>query len=90
MSHGRPKRHRPKRSRQHIGPGAGLAFASACKECGWVIPDAKEGQPGYVSAIIHDHHVPELEALGWVLTEYPADMPDIACPHYHAAFWEGD
>jgi hypothetical protein len=90
MSHGRPKRRRPQRSRRHIGANAGIAVASACKECGWVIHDAKEieGRPGYVMALIHDHHVPELVALGWVLTEYPADPPDVVCEHYHAAFWQ--
>jgi len=33
-------------------------------------------------AIIHDHHVPELVALGWIVTEYPHEPPDVSCPHY--------
>jgi hypothetical protein len=38
-------------------------------------------------AIVHDHHVPQLQTLGWVLTEYPHEPPDVVCPHYHAAYW---
>jgi hypothetical protein len=41
-------------------------------------------------AIIHDHHVPEIAALGWVVTEYPHEPPDVVCAHYHAACWHGD
>jgi hypothetical protein len=90
MNHGRPKRHRPQRSRQHIGADAGIAVASACSECAGLILGAKESVPRYVMGIIHDDQVPELEALGWIVTTYPHDPPDVACPHYHAAFWQGD
>jgi hypothetical protein len=87
--HGRPKRRRPRRPRRHIGAHAGIAVASACDGCAWVIGGGEETSPGYVMGIIHGHHVPELVALGWILTEYPAHPPDVACLHYHLQHWEG-
>ena len=65
----------------------GIAVASACTGCAGQISSPPEWAPGRHMAIVHDHHVPELQALGWVLTEYPHEPPDVVCPHYHAAYW---
>jgi hypothetical protein len=87
--HGRPKRRRLKRPRQHLGPHAGIAVASACDACAYLISGGEHVAPGRHMGIIHAEHVPELVALGWVLTEHPADPPDVTCLHYHLEHWEG-
>lgn len=34
--------------------------------------------------------VAELLVQGWIMTRAAVDgMIDVACPHYHARFWEG-
>jgi hypothetical protein len=60
----------------------GIAVASACSDCAWVIPGAKESAPGFVMGLIHDHEVPELEQLGWIVTRYAHQPADVSCPHY--------
>jgi len=40
-------------------------------------------------AIVHDHHMPELVALGWIATDYPDEPPDVVCPHYAALCADG-
>jgi hypothetical protein len=35
-------------------------------------------------AVVHDQHVPELLALGWTITDYPDEPPDVVCAHYPA------
>jgi hypothetical protein len=88
--HGRPKRRKPKRSRLHIGPDAGIACAAACDGCAHLIGDPEpDPESGIRMALIHTHHVPELVADGWVLTEYEHDLPDVTCLHYHLQHWEG-
>jgi hypothetical protein len=66
----------------------GIAAASACTACAGEISSPPEYAPGRHMAIVHDHQVPELQALGWVLTEYPHEPPDVVCPHYHAVYWQ--
>jgi hypothetical protein len=61
------------------GKHTGIAVASACTTCAWLISSPPEYAPGRHMAIVHDHHVPELQALGWVLTEYPHEPPDVVC-----------
>lgn len=69
----------------------GIAVASACGECAGQIPGADEYAPGQHMGIIHASHLPDLAALGWIITRYPHEPPDVACPHYHAANWhDGD
>ncbi len=63
-------------------PRHGIAVGSSCTQCAWLIGSPEPYQPGYHMAIIHDHHVPELVALGWIVTEYPHEPPDVSCPHY--------
>lgn len=77
------------RRRQHA-PGAGIAVASACADCAGHIGSPEPSEHGIRMAIVHDHHVAELEALGWIVTRYPHEPPDVACPHYHQANWRGD
>ena len=69
------------------GTGTAFAFASACDGCAPLIgsPPAVDGRR---MAPVHVRCIPQLAALGWVLTEYPHEPPDIACPHYHAAYWQ--
>jgi hypothetical protein len=67
----------------------GIAVASACDDCAHLIGSPPAWDPGRHMEIIHDDHVPELQALGWVLTEYPHEPPDVVCAHYHAAYWQG-
>jgi hypothetical protein len=88
--HGPRRRRRPKRSRRHIGANAGIAVASACDACASLISGGEQVAPGRHMGLIHTSHVPELVALGWILTEYPVDPPDVVCEHYHAAYWQGD
>jgi len=33
---------------------------------------------------MHTEHVPELTAIGWVVTTYADGPPDVVCPHYAA------
>lgn len=64
----------------------GIAVASACTACADVISRPPEYAPGRRMAIVHDHHVPELVAIGWIVTDYPDgdEPPDVVCPHYAA------
>jgi hypothetical protein len=64
------------------------AIASSCTDCAWLISSPPEFAPGRHMAPIHGQHVAELMAIGWVLTEYPHEPPDIVCEHYHAAYWQ--
>jgi hypothetical protein len=82
-NHGRGQRRTP----------PAVAVASACADCAAQIGSPQPWEPGRYMAIIHVGHVGELEAIGWVLTadvEDPDGPPDIACQHYHAAYWEDD
>jgi hypothetical protein len=67
----------------------GVAMASACGQCAWLISSPPEFAPGRHMAPIHDSHVPELVALGWIVTDYPHEVPDVVCRHYHEAYWQG-
>jgi hypothetical protein len=88
--HGRPKRRRPKRSRQHPGPGSGIALASACDACAHLIGNPEPSEHGLRMTMIHASHIPELEAEGWVTTPAPdGGPPDCTCIHYHLQHWEG-
>jgi hypothetical protein len=87
--HGRPRRRKPQRSRRHIGANAGIAVASACDACAWLISGGEQVVPGRHMGLIHTSHVPELVALGWILTGNPAGPPDVTCLHYHLKHWEG-
>jgi hypothetical protein len=62
----------------------GIAIASACTGCAAEIGTPPEYAPGRHLALIHDHHVPQLVALGWTVTDYPDEPPDVVCPHYAA------
>jgi hypothetical protein len=66
----------------------GIALASSCTSCAGQISNPPAWAPGRHMAPIHASHMPELQALGWVVTEYPEEPPDVACPHYHAAYWQ--
>jgi hypothetical protein len=75
----------------------GVAIAYACAACAKEIGNPPEHDPDVHVTYIHEHHVPELQAIGWVYTTYPRqpprykrEPPDIMCPHYHAANWIGD
>jgi hypothetical protein len=63
----------------------GIAVASACAECAPRIGSPPEITPGVHMAVIHDHHVPELEAAGWIRTDRGPEPTDIVCVHYHEA-----
>jgi hypothetical protein len=69
--------------------GNGVAMASACDDCAWLISSPPAWTPGRHMAPIHDSHVPELVALGWIVTDYPDEPPDVVCKHYHEAYWQG-
>lgn len=72
------------------GKHDGIAMASACGECAWMIGSPDAWAPGRHMGIVHDSHVPELRQLGWILTGADdGGPPDIACVHYHAAYWQG-
>jgi hypothetical protein len=60
----------------------GIAVASSCTGCAGEIGMPPEYAPGRHMALVHASHVPQLAALGWILTEYPHEPPDIVCPHY--------
>jgi hypothetical protein len=62
----------------------GIAVASACTACAGQTSNPPEYAPGRHMAIVHDHHVSELVALGWIVTDYPHEPPDVVCPHYAA------
>jgi hypothetical protein len=68
----------------------GIAVASACTSCAGQISSPPEYAPGRHMAIVHDHHVPELVALGWIATDYPHEPPDVVCPHYAALCADDD
>ena len=80
-------RRRPRRPEDHHQREA-VAVASSCAACAVHIGDPPEAAPGRHMAIIHAHHIPDLEAIGWIMTEVPHEPPDIVCPHYHAAYWQ--
>jgi hypothetical protein len=65
-----------------------IAIASACGDCATLISSPPEWAPGRHMATICTAHAAELAARGWVVTEYPHEPPDVACPHYHAAYWQ--
>lgn len=67
----------------------GIAVASSCTGCAGVIGSPPEYARGKHMVIVHNHHVPELVALGWIVTRYPHEPPDVVCPHY-AALWAED
>jgi hypothetical protein len=62
-------------------------IASACADCAPQIGNPPECEPGSHMGVIGASHVPELEALGWIVTRYPHEPPDVACIHYHQAHW---
>lgn len=66
-----------------------IAVASSCAQCAPLIGNPEETEPGsgWHMGVIHESHVAELAAAGWVVTDYPDEPPDVACQHYHAAFW---
>lgn len=67
----------------------GIAVYSACTPCArQYLPFSEESEPGRWMGIAHASHAAELVALGWVLTEYPHEPPDVVCEHYHAAYWQ--
>jgi hypothetical protein len=70
----------------------GITVASACSACAWIIGSPPECAPGRHMQLMHDHHVPELVALGWTVTDYPEadEPPDVVCPHYPALCEEGE
>jgi hypothetical protein len=65
-----------------------IAVASSCTDCAGHIGNPPEAAPGRHMVIIHAHHIPELVAIGWIVTEVPHEPPDVVCPHYHAAYWQ--
>jgi hypothetical protein len=67
----------------------GVAVAFACDDCAHLI-GSPEPQDGIRATVIHEHHIPELYALGWIVTRYRGEPPDVVCEHYHAANWIGD
>jgi len=71
-------------------PADGIAVASACIDCTGEIGTPPEYAPGRHMALIHDQHVPQLVALGWTVTDYPHDPPDVVCPHYAALCADSD
>lgn len=68
----------------------GIAVASSCTACAGEIGTPDEYAPGGHMALIHAHHVPELVALGWTVTDYPHEPPDVVCPHYAALCADDD
>ena len=63
----------------------GIAVYSGCTPCASEhIPGADEYKPGRWMGIAHAHHAPELIAIGWIMTTYPHEPPDVVCPHYQA------
>lgn len=66
-----------------------VAVASSCAACAHEIGTPPEYAPGRHMATVHAGHVPELAALGWEVTRYPHEPPDVVCPHY-AALCAGD
>lgn len=63
----------------------GIAVASACTACAHLIGSPPECRPGRHMAVIHDGHVAELVAAGWILYDCPGEPADIVCVHYKAA-----
>jgi hypothetical protein len=61
-----------------------IAVASSCASCAGQIGTPPEYAPGRHMEIIHDQHVPQLAALGWIVTDYPHEPADVVCPHYAA------
>jgi hypothetical protein len=68
-----------------------IAVYASCTPCAhrW-LPYADEYAPGRWMGIAHVSHAAEMIAIGWILTEYPDEPPDVVCAHYHAAYWQGD
>lgn len=78
---------------------ASVAVATACPDCAHLIgsPPETPDLPGGHMVLIHEHHIPELQDHGWILTTYEREPPlfereppDIVCPHYHEAHYRGD
>ena len=67
----------------------GMAAASACADCAHLIGNPEPSEDGRYMALIHTSHIPELEAQGWITTHYRHEPPDVACVHYHEAYWQG-
>lgn len=68
-----------------------IAVASSCADCAELIgnPDETEPGSGWHMGIVHDAHVAELAASGWMVHDYPGEPSDVVCPHYHEAHWQG-
>jgi hypothetical protein len=68
---------------------AGIAVASACSSgCAALIGNPEPSEHGIRMSVVHASHIPELEALGWIVTRYPHEPPDVVCVHYHEAYWQ--
>lgn len=70
-----------KRKRHKRHPG-GIAVASCCTDCAHILGSPDEIAPGRCMEIVHAHHIPQLEAIGWEVTRYAHEPPDVVCPHY--------
>jgi hypothetical protein len=62
----------------------GFVFLWSCTAC-----RTEQGMTGseyapgrWALGPMHTEHVPELAAIGWQVTTYAGEPPDIACPHY--------
>jgi hypothetical protein len=67
-----------------------VAVYASCLDCAHHIGNPPEYAPGRHMVIGHAAHIAELEPLGWVVTYTDPDdpdVPDVACPHYHAAHY---
>jgi hypothetical protein len=63
----------------------GVAFAWSCGSCRPAGSSGEEYAPGRWSlGPVHTGHVPELAAIGWEVTTYAGEPPDVVCPHYAA------
>lgn len=69
----------------------GIAVYSACTPCAseW-LPHAEQYAPGRWMGIAHASHAPEMIAIGWIMTEYADEAPDVVCPHYAALCADDD
>lgn len=74
---------------RHKHPDA-VAVASSCTVCAGEIGSPPEYAPGRHMATVHASHVAALGALGWEVTRYPHDPPDVVCPHYAALCADDD
>jgi hypothetical protein len=67
----------------------GTAVASSCSACAGEIGTPPQYAPGRHMGVIHAGHVGALVALGWEVTRYPHEPPDVVCPHYAALCEDG-